>query len=389
MSNLIGFEIKKFCNRRKNLMVIMIFLILSVIFITFNFTLEKQFEISGEKSIDLQIESLEDSLSDVKSEIIRLPENEKLKKINSNYEKQLNILKDIKIAYASNDFNKYLEGKIQLDKNLLKNIEDGDVISPENPDEIKNDIDINTLLLEKGIAPIYSSVSIEGFNFIKLFLNNPISIILVILIIVLSADAVSSEFDFDTYKLLFTQPISKIKILSSKILATLIMINVIIFGIITICFFMLGFTRGFGSINYPTYFYNNNVIEYISIGKFILFEIVLCLLLTTFICVLSVTISSFSKSSSDSIAISIIIVVFAYMVSKKGFLGDISHLNPFIYIDLSSVLQGDLAKLYDNSNISFKYGILTIILSTVILLLINIFLFQKNNLKVKRVITRK
>lgn len=122
MSSLIEFEIKKFFNRRKNLLVLAIFIVLSVIFITLNYRLNKQLEKSEITSIDLQIDSIEDALNNIENEIIRLPDNEKLKKIKSSYEQELNLLTDIRKAYINNDFNKYLESKIQLDKNLLINI---------------------------------------------------------------------------------------------------------------------------------------------------------------------------------------------------------------------------------------------------------------------------
>lgn len=380
MSSLIGFEIKKFCNRRKNLLVLILFIILSIIFITLNSSLESQLEKSEGASIDLEIQSVEDVLIKTKSEIERIPDNEKLKIINSNYEEELNLLKDLKNAYASEDFNKYLESKIQLDKNLLTNIENGNVISSQTPNEISQNIELNTVLLEEGIKPIYTSVSMEGFNFINLFLNNPISILIVIFIIILSSDIVSSEYDSNTYKLLFTQPISKITILLSKLVATLIMVSITLFGIITICFLTLGFTKGFGDINYPIQFYNNVVTEYISIGKFILFELVLFIILITFISIMSVAISSFSKSTSNSIAVSIIITVSGYMISSKGFFVKFAHLNPFVYFDISNVLKGSLATSYGNGNINFKYGAITLGLSIIILLIVNVLLFKRDNI---------
>lgn len=379
MSSLIWFEIKKFCNRRKNLLVMILFILLSVIFITLNSNLESELEKSKGTSIDLEIQSVEDALIKTKSEMDRLPDNEKLKIINYNYEEELNLLKELKNSYVSDDFKKYLECQIQLDKNLLINIDNGNVISPHTPKEISQNIELNTLLLEEGIKPIYTSVSMEGFNFIQLFLNNPISILIVIFIIILSADVVSSEFDYNTYKLLFTQPVSKINILLSKVVATLIMVSIILFGIITISFLYLGFTKGFGNINYPIQFYNNGVTEYITIGKFILFELLLFIILITFICILSIVISSFSKNTSNSIAVSIIVIVSGYMISSKGFFSNFAHLNPFIYFDISNVIKGSLATSYKNVNINFKYGLITLGLSMIILLVVNVLLFKKNN----------
>ncbi len=383
MSSLIGFEIKKFFNRKKNLLSILLFIILTIVFIVLNINLEKNLKKSEKTSIDFQIESIEDALLKVKSEMINLPDNEKLKKINNSYEEELNILKDMKSTYESNDFNGYLRSKVQLDKKLLVDIKRGEIISPKNPDEIRDRIDINTILLNKNIKPIYSQASMEGFNFIKLFLNSPISIIIIIFIIILTADVMSSEFDSNTYKLLFTQPISKTKILLSKIIATAIIINVVILGLISIFFIILGVINGFGSIDYPIQFYNNNI-EYISIGKFIALEIIFLITIINFICILSLIISSFSKSNSNSISVAIITTVSLYMISSKVSIGGLIYLNPFIYFDISNILQGNLANLYENFNINFKYGLIVIISSTIILLIINIIFFKKSTLSLNK-----
>lgn len=377
MSSLIGFEIKKFCNRRKNLLVLLIFIILSIVFITLNSKLEKDLKNSEITSMDLEMESIKNSLTHVENEIIRLPDNEKLKQMKTSSEEDLKLLKGMKIAYSSNDMNKYLEYKIQKDSKLVDDIESGFVISELNTEEMKRNIEINTVLLNEGIDPIFTQVSMEGFNFLRLFINSPISIIIVILIIVLSADVVSSEYDSNTYKLLFTQPISKRKILLSKIISSLIMVVIIVFGIIAIVFCVLGIKNGFGSINYPTLFYDNGAIGIVPLGKFLGYGLILFIILTTFICILAVTISSFCKSNSNSLSTSIIIAVALYMISNKGFFSGLAHLNPFVYFDISNVLQGSIATTYENVNINFKYGALTLGVSTIMLLAAAILLFEK------------
>lgn len=384
MSSLIGFEIKKFCNRRKNLWVLLIFIILSIVFITLNSKLEKDLKKSEITSVDLEMESIKNSLTHVESEIIRLPDNEKLKQMKTSSEEDLKLLKGMKIAYSSNDMSKYLEYKIQKDSKLVDDIESGFVIAELNTEEMKRNIEINTVLLNEGIDPIFTQVSMEGFNFLRLFINSPISIIIVILIIVLSADVVSSEYDSNTYKLLFTQPISKRKILLSKIISSLIMVGVIVFGIIAVVFCVLGIKNGFGSINYPTLFYDNGVIGIVPLGKFLGYGLILFIILTTFICILAVTISSFCKSNSNSLSTSIIIAVALYMISSKGLFSALAHFNPFAYFDISNVLQGSIATTFDNINVNFKYGVLTLGLSTIALLIVTILLFERRNMAFNR-----
>lgn len=377
MSNLIIFEVKKFFNRKKNIFCIALFLLLVTIFIFLNSNLEKQYKKSQVTSIEFQIDSLEESLSKVENEILRLPDNEKLQVIKNDYQEELDLLKDTKVSLVNNDFNKVLENKIKLDDLLLKGIEEGNTISSKSVQEIEESKKINNYLIENNIEPIFEQVSMQGINFVKLFLNNPISIILIILVIILSSDVMSSEFDSNTYKLLFIQPISRKKILLSKVLSTIIIINVIIFTIIGAIFAILGIINGFGDINYPIKFYNNGTTELIGIGKFILLELVIIGVINIFICVLSLAISSLNKSTSNSIAVMIITTIGAYMISSSGLVNKIAHLNPFAYFNISSLLQGDLTILYNNYNVSFKFALLIIPIITIIILIINIIIIER------------
>ena len=377
MINLIIFETKKFFNRKKNIFSIALFLVLVIVFVFLNLSLEEQYKRSEVTSIDFQIDSLKESLSKVESEISRLPENDNLKVIKSDYEEELDLLKDTKVALANKEYHRVLENKIKMDKLLLKGIESENTISSKSIKEIEESIQINTYLIENNIEPIFDQVSMQGFNFIRVFLNNPISIILIILIIILSADIMSSEFDSNTYKLLFIQPISRKKILLSKVLATIIIINVIIFTIIGVLFGILGIINGFGNMNYPVKFYNNGITELIGIGKFILLEFVILGIISTFTCVLSLAISSLNKSTSNSIAVMIIITIGAYMISSSGLINKIAHVNPFAYFNISSLLQGDLAILYDNYNVDFKFALLIIPILTIMILIANIVNFEK------------
>lgn len=376
MKSLIAFEMKKFIHRKKNFYVILLFVILSIIFISLNLNLEKNVAQSEKTSIEFNIESVKDGLASVKSDLKKYPNNQNLKNMQNDYERDLDLLEKMSTSFSKNDVQSYLKYKIESDENLVSDIENNKVISGVGINDIKQAIKINTILLENNITPINTNLSMEGFNFIRLFLNNPISIILAILIIILSADSVSSEFDSNTYKLLFTQPISKVKILISKIIATLIMVYSIILGILTILFLVLGLKNGFGNINYPIAFYNGQSAT-IEIGNLIIYNLILLVVLIAFISILAITISSFTKNNSSSLATSIIIVVSAYMFSKNGFGNSIAHLNPFVYLDISSVVQGTSSILYDNNYINLQFGILTLGISISLLIALITIYFQR------------
>lgn len=65
------------------------------------------------------------------------------------------------------------------------------------------------------------------------------------------------------------------------------------------------------------------------------------------------------------------------MISSSGLINKIAHVNPFAYFNISSLLQGDLAILYDNYNVNFKFALLIIPILTIMILIANIVNFEK------------
>lgn len=377
MLTLICFEMKKFLHKKKNLIIIALFLVILVAFAILNTSIERNMKKSEVFNIESEIKSVESALIRINNEIKESPNNKKLEIIKTSYAKNLETLKNMNIAYTNNQWSNYLKCKIDLDKELLEDIKKGNTISGKGEEEIKRDIEVNGILLEKNIEPIYDTVSMQGYNFIKLVLGTPLTLIIIILAIILSADIISSEFESNTYKLLFTQPISKNSILFSKTISITIIVNVIIFSMLALLFFILGVKNGFGNLNYPTQFFINGEIKYIEIGRYIGVGLLSLLTLITFTCALSIFSSIVCSNTSSSISIAIIIVVSLYMIINHGFINGIAHIIPFTYIDISNVLQGNIATAFKNSGVNPHNAIMNLVVSVIILLGLSIFTFER------------
>ncbi|MPQ44843.1 ABC transporter permease subunit [Clostridium tarantellae] len=380
MVHLINFEIKKILNKKRNIVTVGLFFIIVILFILLYSSNEKMFDNSMVLNMDKNIESVEEALVRIEDEILKLPDNKNLQEIAMDYKEEIDILKEMKIYYNNNEWNKYLEVRIKSNEILLENIRSNKVITGREIDDIKMEIEVDKLLLDKGIKPIYTDVSMEGFNFIKIFLNGALILMIMVLVIFISSDVMSSEFQSNTYKLLFTQPISKRKILLSKIIAAVVVTNVIVFFIIGTLFFILGITKGFGAINYPIIFYHAGNIEYIEVGKYIMVGLTLLSVLITLTSVLSIFISSLNKRTNTSMILTVIILISLYFISDIGLIKNIAHMNPFTYLQIGEVLQGNLANILDNTNITIQNGLLSSSILFFVLLITNIYLFDKSNI---------
>lgn len=379
MMPLIKFEFVKFFRKPKNLILIFILSIIIGGFILMNLKIDKDITKNKLINISYDIESVENELVKIENEIIRLPDNDTLKNIKRSYEENLDLLKYKESAYISNNLLDVLKAEIKLDQNLLIDIQNGSVLSSDSEAEVSNRIYKNSILLEKEIEPINENFSMESFNFIKLVLNNPIILVIVISILIFTSDIISSESEDKTFNLLLTQPISKNKILISKIISSILISILIIFSILIIAFLILGFTNGLGNLDYPTRFILVNNIKYISLKKFSFYLCINFIVLIIFICNLSVFISSLTKQSSTSISINIVLTTTFYLIINNGLIKKISHLIPFAYINLSGLLQGTLAENFSNINLNFFYSISILLIYSLIIFILNIIIFNKKS----------
>lgn len=364
---------------KKNLISLMILFVFCIGFSLISNNIDQQFTQSNLTNIESNIESLSDSISDIEIELNNLKDNVELKNIYTSYNEELTLLNNLKESYMQNDYQRFLKTQIILDEKLVKQIENNEVISQADPSLLKSQILKNKLLLDRNLKPINEDVSIQGFNFIKIILNATIVLIFVMFSLIISSSLISSEYEDNTYKLFFTQPISKMKILFSKIIAAILFVNISVFLVLTLIFFTTSAINGFGASNYPTLFYNASQNTYIDILKYDLSALFLLFILLSTNCILGICISSATKSTSASISITLVIASAFYGLSTKGFLAKIASFNPFTYIDISGTLQGSLSSI--NSNINFANAILANLIFLVIYLIISVLLFKKHLFK--------
>src|SRR3712207_3833051 len=129
MLNLTLFEMKKFLHKKKNLIIIALFIIIMAVWVGLNASIENQLKSSEIPSIEDRMESIENALKGIDNEIQKLPNNMDLVNIKKDFTEEIQVLTKEKIAYTNKDFSTYLNCKLKLDKKLLSQIQSGKVIS--------------------------------------------------------------------------------------------------------------------------------------------------------------------------------------------------------------------------------------------------------------------
>lgn len=367
MGTVIIFEFKKFISSKKNFILIAVLALLIGIWATLNSNIDVTINDSKEQMMINDIEGLKGQISINDNE-----NDEGLIKIISKYKNDLKLWEERLVAYQKKDYNEYLRKEIEINEDQIQNKKDGTVIGGRDIEGLENENKINKILIDKNLKPINQNVSMEGFNFIRLLGTSPIAIIFMIVMITLTAGTISNEYDNGTWKLLFTQPISRWKIICGKWISALI-INILVITVIpTIYFLVLGIINGFGEVNYPVKYLIDGTVQYIPIGSFILKEILMAFIIIVFLTTFSLFISRLNKTTAGAVSISIIISVALYMLSSSGILKQFNSINPFSYMDISNVLSGAVETIAMFSILQFS--VVYLILISVILFIITILL---------------
>lgn len=335
MGNVIIFELKKFVSSKKNFIFIVVLALIIGIWVTLNSSIDTNMNDSKEQMMINDIEGLRGKISIDDNE-----DNEAIIKIISKYKNDLKLWQERLAAYQKKDYNEYLRKEIEINEDEIQNKKNGTAIGGRDIEDLENENKINKILIDENLKPINQNVSMEGFNFIRLLGTAPIAIIFMIVMITLTAGTISSEYDRGTWKLLFTQPILRWKIVLGKWISALI-INILVITVIpTIYFLVLGIVNGFGAVSYPVQYFIDGTVQYIPISSFVLKEILMAFIIIVFLTTFSLFISKLNKTTAGAVSVSIIISVALYMLSSSGILKEINIINPFSYVDISNVLSG-------------------------------------------------
>lgn len=328
---------------------------------------------------------------------INYTEEEMSKIENSKDTEYLNTLKD--------DLKHYEEEKIKYE-NQIKNQDNVEQWKVEITEEIKGHEEnlknkniteddktwiserINKLkyLEQNDIKPLYG-YEFNAYNYIETVVTILGLALLAVGISVFMSDIVSGEYNPPTLKFLLVQPVSRGKVLLSKFIAVTITALTMIMSTEVLAFLGIGISTGFNSGTYPKtmgvrYALDSSniatqrypdLIRISNTGKIgtfnelIIKALLLQILFIITCCSVVFLISTLSKSSNITTAISIIITASGTIIFQIfDFSSKFAHLIFLSYASVGSVITGDIAYMYRNVNITPYNGIIVMLATTII-----------------------
>lgn len=375
MISLITIELKMFFRQRKNWLVLICLVLLSMFFIHSNIKLNQMNEEYRGILLSNNISHLQDAILRMTNESNEIYTNE-IERLNQ----EITYMQKMQNALLMEDWNEYLRNEIASERSELEGILSGSLVSSTTVEELEESIAIKEILIDKNIKPIFTEYAMSSWNFIPLFLTGNTMFLIVFVIIYFASSIVASDFEKGTYKLVYNLPLSKLKIYLSKLITALAINYAWIFTFLLGCFGILAIIVGTGDGDYPYKLHAHGTDFYVSAIQFVGMASGVLLLLITFIVCLTIGLSIFLRHSHLTFIITVAIVFGLNRLVNPEVVSDYTHLNPMIYLDITNTLKGNLILLFKNAQINLNTVVPLLVILSLLIIVISSYSFKKMKL---------
>ncbi|TCZ81145.1 ABC transporter permease [Paenibacillus albiflavus] len=189
--------------------------------------------------------------------------------------------------------------------------------SPRIAQEWKQNLKVQIQLAEYYLDKDVDPNAPNAVTFTREFTKNAISLFIPLIVMVIAADIVSSEFGSGTIKLLLTRPVSRWKILMSKLITLIFFVSLIVFSTGLLSYLISGLVFGYGGWDLPVFIGFNTVgteVDYTYVRAidqwlFILMEFGLVWFVGFVVAVLSLMFSVLIRSTAAGMGIMLAVLI--------------------------------------------------------------------------------
>lgn len=121
------------------------------------------------------------------------------------------------------------------------------------PEEWKSWMRVQVQRLQYYLDHDVDPSSPNGVTFASGFMNNAVSLFIPLLVLAIASDLVSGERSAGTIKMLLTRPVSRWKILTSKLIALILFTSLIVFFSAVMAYLISGVVFGYGGWDMPVF----------------------------------------------------------------------------------------------------------------------------------------
>ncbi|MEG2354084.1 MAG: ABC transporter permease subunit [Clostridium sp.] len=211
--------------------------------------------------------------------------------------------------------------------------------------------------------------------------------ILVFLCVMIGGNIVSSEFSKGTIRLLISRPVSRWKLLLSKLILVTLIGYILLFISIALTTLSSGIAYGFNGLSTPILSYANNAVIEQSFFSYIMPSLLFASISLIFAISLAFTISTLIKNTA--LAVGLTIFLYLSGLTASMFMAQLKMTwvayTPLPYINLSNVLP----ESYVLSNFREAFGVellpnlgaIELVVLSIVLIIVSFLVFNKQDVK--------
>lgn len=359
---MLSFELKKIIMSKKFLFILLGIVIAVTALMARNIIFESYIEKEARERIDELLE-INFANSKIHQSILEDdPENENEKELERLNSVMVNNLYETRKFLAPNQFRERLRLENEYYATAKEYKEKGGDHSLTFQ-EISHALALNEKLLLSDIPPEHETYSRAFPNFIKQVMDLFITIGAIMIILLVVVEMMSSEFENRSINLLFTQPLERTHIITSKFWSSIILYlitTVFLFVVTSIIGYVFGYQ---GTFNYPIIMEVNHSLEFLTIAEYIQIGIIVVSVSVLMIISLCLLFSLFFKHTLATFFGVIVTLLIGYGVTAMVSWSAFAWFNPFQY------LLPEESILFQNGRVWYQ-GIPIIMVLTIVFYLV-------------------
>ncbi|WP_084224926.1 ABC transporter permease subunit [Paenibacillus pectinilyticus] len=239
--------------------------------------------------------------------------------------------------------------------------------SGRTPDEWKQQlrvqIQISNYYLDKNVDPS----SPNAVTFTREFIRNAVGLFIPLIIMVISADVVSSEHSTGTIKLLLTRPVRRWKILLSKLITVIFFTSLTVMSTGLICYLISGVVFGYNGWHMPIFIgiqLSGTDVDFSRVSAvdqwfYLLMEFGLVWFTAIVVAIMSLMLSVLIRSTAAGMGVMLAVLISGTILSSMVSSWETAKYLFMVNLDLTKYLTGGLPPI-QGMDLSFSLSVLSI-----------------------------
>ncbi|MGG1515038.1 ABC transporter permease [Paenibacillus oryzisoli] len=239
--------------------------------------------------------------------------------------------------------------------------------SARTPDEWKQQlrvqIQIANYYLDKNVDPS----SPNAVTFTREFVKNAVGLFIPLIVMVISADIVSSEHSTGTIKLLLTRPVKRWKILLSKLITVIFFTSLTVLSTGALCYLISGAVFGYNGWEMPVFVgiqlsgsdVDFSLVRAVDQWFYLLMEFGLVWFAAVVVAIMSLMLSVLIRSTAAGMGVMLAVLISGTILSNMVSSWETAKYLFMVNLDLTKYLTGGMPPI-QGMDLSFSLSVLSV-----------------------------